>query len=335
MVRIVNWLLTRRCNLRCEYCGIIKNGGVKHINYFKENEITTERVIKLLYKFRTYNPNIFHIFYGGEPFLRRDLSDILKFCNDNGINYTVISNCSPDIRPRIRNVLNRVGWLKGFTASVDPSVLYDPVNNHSQMKSSWGFEMLMQLKHYDVDDLVAEVTMTKKTLDKTYELIQLLSSAGIYSSLTAIDINHNYGYDFSAYSDRRHLIKDSKKLRKLYNDLMSDDNILIHMKNEILPELFKHISSDYDCEMAKSVHNLTIDADGRLRTCLRIVGGRIQNINDHNIFNKYGDELVLHRDLQYLMGLDRISLCRGCNHTCVMMSKYIDNNEDDDKLLNH
>ena len=336
MIRIVNWLLTRRCNMSCEYCGIIKVKGSKLISHFKKNEISTERITTLLDKFRIYNPNIFHIFYGGEPFLRRDLSDILKFCNDREINYTVISNCSPDIQPRILKTLKDVGWIKGFSASVDPSVLQDPNPSQSQLKSSWGFHFLMKMKNY-VDDVVAEVTMTRPSLDKTYDLIKMLSSVNIHSSLTAIDINKNYNYDFSAYSSETRLIKNNKYLDSVYRDIMSDDSLLIHMKDIIMPQLFKHIQSTYDCRLEDGLHNLTVDTDGTMRLCLRVRGFQTEVYTDRDILvmqDPYGYDL--NPGFISAMQNDKRTLCKGCNHTCVMMSKHVDDNENDqNKIVNH
>jgi MoaA/NifB/PqqE/SkfB family radical SAM enzyme len=301
---------------------------------FKGNEMSTKRVITLLEQFKTYNPNIFHIFYGGEPFMRDDIIDIVRFCNVNDINYTVISNCTNDVQPKIEEVIEQTG-LKGLTGSVDPSILTEPLKTHSQMKSSQAFMFLVKMKRkYDID-VVAEVTMTKKSLKDTYALIKLLSSCGIYSSLTAIDINKNHRYDFSAYSDRKHLIKNSRKLMGLYKNLIEDTSLLIHMKDIIIDPLFQHIDSTYDCGMGgesteAEIHNLTIDADGSFRTCLRLNGLQMNKIKDTNIFI-YGH---LHPLLLTYMRSDKRNYCRGCNHTCVMMSKYANDN-DEQRIINH
>jgi MoaA/NifB/PqqE/SkfB family radical SAM enzyme len=303
------------------------------MTYYKKNEIPAPRVIKLLNKFKIYNPNTFHIFYGGEPFLRKDLRDILSHCNTNDIKYTVISNCTLDIQPKILKVHKDIGGLRGLTASIDPSLLMEPTNSHTQLKSATGFYFLMKMQNH-IKDRVAEVTMTNDNIDQTYDLLRLLTSAGIYASLTAIDINKNYMYDFSGYASTVSLIKDSKKLRVLYERIMLDETLLIHMKDEILPELFRHISSDYDCEMEKSVHNLTIDADGCIRTCLRIRGDNMcDHLNDANILieNDVGD-CMLNPSINMHMKYDRRDYCAGCNHTCVMMSKCEENVS---KILNH
>ena len=77
-IRIVNWLLTRRCNLDCSYCAITKNYKNKPSEYFDithyyKNEMSTEYVIEGLRRFKEHNSNCFHLFYGGEPLLRTDL----------------------------------------------------------------------------------------------------------------------------------------------------------------------------------------------------------------------------------------------------------------------
>jgi len=332
MIRIVNWLLTRRCNLSCEYCGIIRKSKIMNDTDLKL-ELPANEVIKLLDKFRTYNPNIFHIFYGGEPFLRRDLSDIIKFCNEKDILYTIISNSARDIQPTILDVMEEAGGFRGYSTSIDPILLMEPTDRISQLKSSYGFNFLLKLKK--VNDLVAEVTMTKYNIDHTYDLIKMLSDYGIYSSLTAIDINKNYMYDFSAYSAEDRLIKHSPKIMKLFTKIMNDDSLLIHMKEEIVPLLFSHINSTYDCEMEKSLHNLTIDSDGTLRTCLRINGGMtIHSIDYADIFGPDGElkEVFITRRIE----LEKKAYCQGCNHTCVMMSKYINDHEDtENKIVSH
>lgn len=343
MVRIVNWILTRRCNLKCEYCGIVrdrKDERLLPLSHYKDNEITTERVINLLNEFRTYNPDIFHIFYGGEPFLRGDLGYIIKHCNNHDINYTIISNCTDDVRGKILRAMDEADGFKSITGSIDPIVLAEPCNLHSQMKSAAAIKFLHGMKMY-VDDVVAEVTMTKDTVQYTYGLIQMLSNMGIYTSLSAIDISKNYMYDFSSITNENELITENDELKILFYSLMLDRNLRIHMKDEILSKMFYHISSDYDCRVEKTIHNLTIDADGAVRTCLRMRGQYTPAaLSDRNLFlRSHGfaeDGIQLNSYIFKSLIKDRKKFCQGCNHTCMMMSSYIDEHENESKkILKH
>ena len=326
MIRIVNWLLTRRCNLNCSYCGIVDN---RKSSPFLNNEISTDRVIKTLDKFQNYNPDVFHIFYGGEPFLRNDIGKILKHCNDNDINYTIISNCTPTVQKKILSVMEECGGFKGFTGSVDPIILMTPEDSDQNKKSAAAFYFLVSLKHdYKVKDVVAEITMDRKNFEYTYDLVKMLSGVGIYSSITAIDVNKNHLYDFAAFSYIGHLLSQNTRLKKLYEKIMKDDTLLIHMKDVILEELFRNIRSTYDCKLEDGLHNLTIDADGSLRTCLRMKGIGSRYFNVETIFTG-GNNINPHLNLA--MKADKDVYCRGCNHTCVMMSRH----EDGQRIINH
>ena len=55
--------------------------------FYAKNEMSTETVIDYLKRLKTHNKDMFHIFYGGEPLLRKDLPEIIKYCNVNDIHY--------------------------------------------------------------------------------------------------------------------------------------------------------------------------------------------------------------------------------------------------------
>ena len=83
-IQIISWLLTRRCNIDCWYCAIVKDYVGKPQSYpdmkhYLRQEMTTEYVIETLKKIKLHNPDAFHILYGGEPTLRKDLPDIINF----------------------------------------------------------------------------------------------------------------------------------------------------------------------------------------------------------------------------------------------------------------
>ena len=108
-VRIVNWILTRKCNLKCDYCAIVKDYSNKpdvypNMSHYIKNEMPTELVIAGLRAFKVHNPHMFHIFYGGEPLLRKDLPLIINYCNDNEIAYTIISNNTKEIQTQIKRL---------------------------------------------------------------------------------------------------------------------------------------------------------------------------------------------------------------------------------------
>jgi len=335
-IRIVNWLLTRRCNLKCDYCAIVKDyEGMPEeypsMSHYKKNEMTTTDVIGGLFHFQKHNPDAFHIFYGGEPLLRKDLATIISFCNRENIHYTIISNNTNEIQPLIKKLRDNVeGKIKGFTASVDP-VFFDTDQSEDRVrKSLQGFESLKEMKK-DVEDVVAEITVMKHNQQHLYRLVKLLTESEINSDITFVDIAKSPYYDFSNIYERELLVDPSAMLAKQFQKL-NDEDVDVHMKDVLLPAMWDNLPSNMDCEIDKNLHNISVDADGTIRLCLRIRGvstPKLVKIKD--LFDsKYNISAIAHAAIKR----DKEDYCKLCNHTCHIMSKYIDqNNTSPDDLV--
>lgn len=337
-VRIVNWLLTRRCPLSCDYCGIIRDGPnipkqYPNINHYIKNEMSAETIIDALRKIKVHNPEAFHLFYGGEPLLRKDLSKIIHYCNENYIYYSIITSNIFALQSHLLTLLNNVGYLQGLTSSVDP-VFFNQTGPKDDIvkKSTEGLKRLKDLQVSDkVKDVVAEITVTKTNQHFLQDLISELSKEEIYSDITFVDSAKTRYYDFSNIRNDDLLVKPTFDLAAELKRIYDDQNLLVHMKETLIPIMFDSLPSNFDCEMEKGVHNLTIDADGSIRLCLRIRGIQTPKIHvDELLDNKQ----LISEKIQTMIAIDKLSLCRFCNHSCLMMSKHIDkNSEDVDDLI--
>jgi len=329
-IRIVNWLLTRRCNLKCDYCAIVKNykdmpKEYPQMSHYIKNEMTTSDVIDGLIKFKEHNPDAFHIFYGGEPILRKDLATIINFCNKEDIHYTIISNNTEEIQPLIEKLIVDVNdKIKGFTASVDPVFFDENESEDSIRKSLQGFANLKDMQEV-VEDIVAEITVMNHNYKHMHRLVSMLTEAGINSDITLIDISKSPYYDFSNITDHNLLVRQTAQLADQFQKLNDDKLLSIHMKNILIPTIWDILPSNMDCEIDKNLHNVSVDADGSIRLCLRIRGVATPNIvNLKNLFSSSGEIYpIAHEAIKQ----DKEMYCRLCNHTCHIMSKYIDNND--------
>lgn len=279
------------------------------MQYFLANEIKYKKIIEGLEWFKDHNPNSFHLFYGGEPLLRNDLSDIIKYCNQNNIYYTIISNGID--QTRIKSFFSEVGYVNGFTCSVDPIYMKNGVRCNTLDKSNMGFKTLKKFKSV-IKDPVAEVTCDRYNIKYIYPLIEELSSHNIYSSVTVIDNKKNKYYDFSNISDNNLLISNDNEIGKCFEKLLKSD-LKIHLP-EILPDILKILPSNLDCEPIDRIKNLVIDSDGKMRLCLRIRGLKTSEINFYDyIKNNNFDKLL--DNIQ----IDKNKMCSGCNWTCQLM----------------
>lgn len=82
--KMMNLYVTNACNLRCPHC--FMNAGVP-----LKNELTNEEIKRILAEFRA-NDGEFVTFTGGEPMLRKDFIEILRYSKEIGLSNTVLSN---------------------------------------------------------------------------------------------------------------------------------------------------------------------------------------------------------------------------------------------------
>jgi len=81
----VAWLITRRCNLMCKHCYISASPSVDL------DELTLPQVKKILTKMA--EDGVFIVYYtGGEPFVRRDFMEILKYTSMLGLKIGISTN---------------------------------------------------------------------------------------------------------------------------------------------------------------------------------------------------------------------------------------------------
>ncbi len=334
-VQIVSWLLTRVCNLKCSYCAISRNYDGKpkeypDLSHYAKNQMSTEYVIESLRRFKEHNSNCFHIFYGGEPMLRKDLADIINFCNDQDIDYTIITNNSDKVQPLIEDLLQKTDYIQGFTSSVDPNIYnaetFD-VNEDRIQKSLDGIKRLVSYGEY-IKDVVAEITVDNTSILHLPTLVQNLTDLGVNSDVTFIDIAKNSYYDFSNVTDDTLLLHNTDLVQK---QIFKLKNLNIHMF-DMLTQCLTILPSDLNCHIERNLHNLTIDADGTVRLCLRIRGVETPSGDILSYMDKNG---IFSSELQLTLSIDKKKYCQGCNWTCIIMSERLSEGEDDVEFLVH
>jgi len=332
MINIVSLILTRRCNLRCEYCRI--SGDTDYIlspreyptsTYYYNNEKSAEYWIDIIDKLIHYNKDIFFILFGGEPFLYNDLYKIINYMNKKEIFYTIISNCT--IRDKMDKFFSDVNKVNGFTASIDPGFWLQCVSNNDceNYKSHIGFDYLKYLiKENLVEDPVAEITVDNDNIIYLEETVRILTDEGITSDITVLDIAKNNYYDFSSISREDQLVQKNSYASKIFDNLI-EGNYKIHMKEILLPELYDILSANLDCKLENGLTNITIDSDGSLRTCLRIRGREVPKFYIQDLLDSYRNILVMEAYKQ-----DKQTLCLKCSWSCPIISKL-----NTERIINH
>lgn len=326
-IQIANILLTRRCNLRCDYCNIVKDYLGKPQEYpdmksYIAKEAHYTEWINAIDSICNNNPDCFFILYGGEPLLYNDLDKIVAYMKDFSINHTIISNNTPVMREKIKELIDKVGPLPGFTASVDPELcMYlDQLalrDDDAIRKTISGFEHLKYLKENGLaDDVVAEITVSKHNIQYLYRTVQILTKHGIYSSITTIDSQKSPYYDFSAVTNSDDTVLKDINTRLVFDKIINDKTLLVHMP-EMLNDLYNILPCEMKCDIYENIHNVCIDCDTTFRLCLRIRGVECPKIKVVDAIDEKG---TIKKNLIVAMEKDYKNLCKNCNWTCMLMS---------------
>ena len=230
----------------------------------------------------------------------------------------------------LKKLFNETDYITGFTGSVDPIIFDKSATGDILDKSLAGLKALTKYKN-SIKDLVAEITVSNNNIEYLYDLVYMLNEHGINSDITFIDIAKNSYYDFSNVTDKKNLVHQSKILEEQF-ELISKNNLDTHMGSDLNKKIWDILPSNLNCEIEKGIHNLTIDADGSTRLCLRIAGVKSNLIKLHNIFTNEG---YINPNLINYMKSDKIDFCELCNWTCMIHSTMVDKDENKTGSLIH
>lgn len=327
-INIANFLITKKCNLKCEYCRIsgdpdyiLKPSDYPDSGYYHNSECDIDYWINIARLLKENNPEVFILIYGGEPLLKKDLHKLIIYLNEQEIGYTIISNSTPEIHVKAEELFNNVGKIKGFTSSIDPGFWIDE-DTDEKYKSKEGLKFLVKnTKKGLIEDPVAEITVDSENIQYLEETVKRLDALGICSDITVIDIAKNNYYDFSSITNPQVLVPKSTEVIELFTKLAESD-YNIHMKKSLLPMIIQILPAEMHCEMGKNgLDNITIEPNGELRLCLRIRGRHTPKISVLDLLDEDKEDEIMEA-----MVADYETLCRGCNWTCCLQSGLVLNN---------
>lgn len=155
--------ITKRCNLRCKHC--FTDAG-----NFDSNELTTAELFGFIDQMRKAG-SFFITIGGGEPLLRGDLFEIIKYARDNFIAVSIVTNgllIDEEIAKKF-NALN----LDTITVSIDGLE-----KNHDQIRGVGNFRKTVDKikilrENCRTTKLAARVTINSLNIDEYKELIGL------------------------------------------------------------------------------------------------------------------------------------------------------------------
>jgi radical SAM protein with 4Fe4S-binding SPASM domain len=133
---VVSWNLTYRCNLACEHCYLDAGGSPQVVSddFADRSELSTEQCRRVVDEIVDFAPESLVILTGGEPLLRRDILDIIRYAAGRDL-WVVVGTNGVKITPRLSRLLIDEG-VRGMALSLDA---LDPERHDSfrMVKGAW------------------------------------------------------------------------------------------------------------------------------------------------------------------------------------------------------
>lgn len=254
--KLIQFYLTNMCNSRCRTCNIWHNTV--------REDLDVEKVIDVIKDF----PNADYVFGGGEFTLYKYKNELLRYCDENDINYTVLTNC---VSKLLVEDLLRSHNIKNLTISCD-GIKHDEIRgregnlrNICELIQDYrdripNIKISYTLSKYNEKFIDEDMEFFKKTLgfDKIYFCIaQSMNLLGQDDWVTP----------------------SKKSLEKFYEKYKT---MLYDKDQQLLLDLFynKHIK----CDSTNNVH--TVYTNGDVVVCQSYLSDyRLGNIYDNSFKN--------------------------------------------------
>ena len=132
----ISWNLTKRCNLNCDHCYLDAEfrGGLK------TDELNTEECFRVIDQIAEVNPNAFLILTGGEPLLRPDIYEIIRYAADK--KFMVVLGTNGTMINRVNAEKIKAAGAHGVGISID-SMNPDRHNKFRGVEKAWEHSCLL------------------------------------------------------------------------------------------------------------------------------------------------------------------------------------------------
>lgn len=163
--------ITYNCNLKCPTCFRWTSGQ-------DENELGTGEWKDIITGLKKWLGTFFLSFSGGEPFLRKDILDIVSFASEKGILVSAISNGSLIDRPFAEKIIS--SGLDVLSLSLNS---LDPVTHNKLRGTDRSFHDVMSaagnLKDRGGMRLMLNTTIVRSNINELIDLVEFAKAEGL------------------------------------------------------------------------------------------------------------------------------------------------------------
>jgi len=277
----VYFSLTNRCNLRCKMCGVSKDSTPE------DYELPTEKVKDIIMQIKEMGINHI-IFSGGEPLLRKDLVEIVRFAHENNIkmvdlitNGTMLDDVI--IKELAEAGLNYIGisidGLSQASSKIRGPGVFEKVvgniDNLNKYKSKYGkrspaLGINFTIMGENVNDILPMIDLARSI--KCF----FISFQPVLFNNTKMFVNRKNALwpQTGQINKLRNVIKELLRLKKEPNEvrIFTDEDVL-----NSLPDYFLGRRPKEDFKCYEAIKRIVITCAGQLWSCQGILGDLNKN----------------------------------------------------------
>lgn len=294
----VHYGITHRCNLRCRMCDIYRDA--------KENEELDITQIEKVFEVLRRLGIVYVSIGGGEPFLRKDLLEVIQLLRRKGFMIRLLTNGTVFDEGLIKNLVS--AGLKEFSLSLDTLDIQkqDYICNY---ENTWekvirSIDILSELLPKNDRLLLINTVVSPFNIKELPDMSQFAKRKGCYISFVPIENNvcpeFTFTQDHFQWIDEsyNYLIKEKKRNKTpIFNSTLFLEKSREYLKSGI---------HNWQCDAGKLY--FSVNPRGELSICHRFKPIALLTKDDFSSFLK-SENFRSGRDIS-------ITNCSGCMRPC-------------------
>lgn len=309
----VQFAVSKNCNLRCKMCGAVDSR--KH-----EKELDLEEIGKLANVLEKLKVGVV-ILTGGEPFLRKDLAEIIHIFSSKGFDTKLQTNGILADEVKIKRLVE--AGLKDVTISLDTlnEKKIDYITNakdsfHKIIKSISLFSYYLPKKG---NMSIINSVVSRLTINDVLGVVKFTTRIGFYSSIIPVHLSNSSDFIVRKEAEAFKFKKDDFEIiDKTYSKLikMKKQGYNVHNSTKFLkacPDFLKYNKINWKCDSPNLF--FSISPQGNFLPCVDIPGE--VSMLDDNFINIFKSKTFL-KSIR-----DKVNKCPGCMYACYPEVSYL------------
>lgn len=262
---IIHFAPTFRCNLQCKYCSIWKEGDIK-------KEISLKEWKKFLLDLRKWVGKAHIGITGGEPLLRKDIFNIIKYMIKIELKPSLTTN---GIFLNEENI-KKISKLDIFNINISLESTNKEIHDFFRGRGNFNKtknNVLNLKKAIEKEEsktlLVVETTLNSKNIFNAPEILNFCerNNLKVHFGNIVEKLKINYNGNYKSESEYKPRLKNSNKIIKIFDFLVKNKKNILNSSAELKMIRDYYLGKKIKFKCSAVARNLFVSANGDVKLC--------------------------------------------------------------------